>query len=167
MDVILVDEHDTEIGVKEKIKAHELGKLHRAFSIFIFNSKKELLLQKRSDKKYHSPGLWSNTCCSHPRPDKNLKEEAENRLKQEMGIICKLKESFSFIYKVKFDNGLTEYEYDHVFVGEFNEKPKPNKHEVSEWKWISLDKLKQEMSRNPEKYTYWLKECLDKVKPFY
>lgn len=167
MDVILVDENNNEIGVEEKIKAHQERKLHRAFSIFIFNKKKELLLQKRSDNKYHSPGFWSNTCCSHPRPDKNLKEEAEKRLKEEMGINCKLRKSFSFIYKVKFDNGLTEHEYDHVFVGEFNEKPKPNKDEVSDWKWISLDKLKEEMSINPEKYTYWLKECLDKVKPFY
>lgn len=165
MDVILVDEHDTEIGVKEKIKAHELGKLHRAFSIFIFNSKKELLLQKRSDNKYHSPGLWSNTCCSHPQPNKDLIEEAEKRLKEEMGISCKLEKSFSFIYKVKFDNGLTEHEHDHIFIGEYNDDPKPNEEEVSDWKWLSLAELKQDVSDNPSKYTYWLKEIL-KLKQF-
>ena len=164
MNVILIDENDNEIGVEEKITAHKKGNLHRAFSIFIFNSKKELLLQKRSDKKYHSPGLWSNTCCSHPQPGKDLKEEAENRLKQEMGISCKLKESFSFIYKIKFENGLTEHEYDHVFIGGYNHDPKPNENEVSDWKWLSLDNLKEDISTNPEKYTYWLKECIDKFK---
>ncbi len=163
MDVILVDVNDTEIGVEEKITVHKKGKLHRAFSIFIFNSNKELLLQKRSMKKYHSAGLWSNTCCSHPQPNSNLKKEAEQRLKQEMGINCKLKKSFSFTYKIKFENGLIENEFDHVFIGEFNGEPKPNKDEVCDWKWISLYELKKDIKKNPQNYTYWLKICLDKI----
>jgi len=162
MNIILVDENDNQIGIEEKITTHKNGKLHRAFSIFVFNNKNELLLQKRSNEKYHSPGLWSNTCCSHPQPNKNLIEEAEQRLKQEMGISCKLEKKFSFTYKIKFENNLTENEYDHVFIGEFNENPKPNKKEVSDWKWISLPKLKKDISINKEKYTYWLKEIISK-----
>jgi len=160
MDVILVDENDNEIGVEEKITAHKNAKLHRAFSIFIFNNKNELLLQKRSDEKYHSSGLWSNTCCSHPQPNKNLIEEAEQRLKQEMNINCKLEKRFSFIYKIKFENSLTENEYDHVFTGRYNDDPEPNKEEVSDWKWISLAKLKKDISINKDKYTFWLKEIM-------
>lgn len=163
MDVILVDEKDNELGVMKKIKAHKEAKLHRAFSIFIFNSKKELLLQKRADNKYHSPGLWSNTCCSHPRPGKNLIEEAQRRLKEEMGFTCELKDVFSFIYKAEFFNGLTEYELDHVLIGYYNGNPEPNKDEASEWKWISLEELKRDRYNHPEKYTYWLRKSLDKV----
>jgi isopentenyl-diphosphate Delta-isomerase len=163
MDIILVDKTDKQTGVEEKLKAHKEGKLHRAFSVFIFNSKKELLLQRRAEGKYHSSGLWTNTCCSHPHPGKNIKEEAEARLEEEMGIKCALAEKFSFVYKVKFDNGLYEHEYDHVFFGRFNGKPKPNKEEVSDWKWLSLEELKKDIEKNPKKYTYWLKECVDRV----
>jgi isopentenyl-diphosphate delta-isomerase len=163
MDVILVDEKDTEIGVMEKIQAHKEAKLHRAFSIFIFNSKKELLLQKRADDKYHSGGLWSNTCCSHPKPGKILIEEAQKRLKEEMGFTTELKEMFSFIYKAFFTNGLVEYEYDHALIGYYDLDPEPDEKEVGEWKWLSLEELKRDRYNRPEKYTYWLRESLDKV----
>jgi len=122
--VVLVDENDNEIGVEEKINAHRKGLLHRAFSIFVFNSKNELLLQKRAADKYHSGGLWSNTCCSHPRPGENLKDAAHRRLQEEMGFDCSLREVFSFLYKKSFDNGLTEHELDHVFFGKFDGIPK-------------------------------------------
>jgi len=163
MDVILVDEKDNELGVMEKLQAHKEAKLHRAFSVFIFNSKKELLLQKRADNKYHSAGLWTNTCCSHPKPGKILIEEAEKRLKEEMGFTCKLKEMFSFVYKAFFFDGLVEHEYDHALIGYYENDPEPNKNEVSEWKWISLEELKRDRHNHPEKYTYWLRESLDKV----
>ena len=164
MDIILVDKNDNQIATEEKLKAHKEGKLHRAFSVFVFNSKKELLLQKRAYDKYHSAGIWANTCCSHPKPGKDLKEEAEARLKEEMGITCNLEEKFSFIYKVKFENGLYEHEYDHVFFGRSDEKPKPNKDEASDWKYISLNELEIDIKENPDKYSYWLKECFEKVK---
>jgi len=159
--VALVDKKDREIGKEEKIKAHKEGKLHRAFSIFIFNKKGELLLQKRQTGKYHSPGLWSNTCCSHPRPGKDIKKEAERRLKEEMGIKANLKEVFSFIYKAKVGD-LIEYEFDHVFFGKFDGKPKPNKKEVKDWKWQNLKDLKEDIKKNPQKYTPWLRIILTK-----
>ena len=161
--VIVVDNNDKEIGTEEKIKAHEKGKLHRAFSIFVFNSKGELLLQKRAREKYHSGGLWTNTCCSHPRAGEGLEEAAHRRLKEEMGFDCKLREAFSFIYKVKFRNGLTENELDHVFVGRFGGKPKPKPEEAEGWKWVSMDGLKKDVEKNPDKYTYWLRVALEKL----
>jgi len=163
MKIILVDDNDKQIGTEEKLKAHKEGKLHRAFSIFIFNSKNELLLQKRADFKYHSGGLWTNTCCSHPRPYKNIEEEAKKRLEEEMGIKVNLKKLFTFKYKSSFTNGLTEHEYDHVFIGRYDNDPVPNADEVSEWKWVSLKELKKDVKDNPDNYTEWLKICLDKV----
>jgi isopentenyl-diphosphate delta-isomerase len=160
--VILVDEKDSEVGVGEKLKVHQEGKLHRAFSIFIFNSKREMLLQKRAKSKHHSGGLWTNTCCSHPEPNKNLKSEAKRRLKEEMGIDCDLKEIFSFVYKANLGN-LTEYEFDHAFVGKFDGTPILNKEEAEDWKWIKPEELKRDIKENPEKYTYWFKLILDKV----
>lgn len=160
--IILVDEKDNEIGVMEKLKTHREGRLHRAFSIFIFNSKGEMLLQKRAATKYHSPGLWTNACCSHPEPDKNLKEEAKRRLKEEMGINCALKEIFSFVYRADFGS-LTEYELDHVFIGNFNGNPRPNEDEADDWKWIRPEELKKDVKENPGKYTYWFKLILDKA----
>jgi isopentenyl-diphosphate delta-isomerase len=159
----LVDKNDKEIGQGEKLRIHREGKLHRAFSIFIFNSKKELLLQKRAKTKYHSPGLWSNTCCSHPRPGKNLLLETKKRLKEEMGIECPLKEIFSFIYRVNLGE-MTEYEFDHIFVGRFNGNPKINKKEAEDWKWVNLLDLKKDIKQNPEKYTFWFKIIFDKIK---
>lgn len=161
-EVILVDKSNRKIGTEEKLKAHKEGKLHRAFSIFIFNSKEELLLQKRARTKYHSKGLWSNTCCGHPMPKETLGKAAQRRLKEEMGFDCKLKKIFSFIYKKKFRNGLIEHEFDNVFVGKFDGKSKPNPREVVNYKWISIDKLKKDIKKHPEKYTYWLKKALKK-----
>lgn len=160
--VILVDEKDNQIGVEEKIAAHKKGKLHRCFSIFIFNSKGKLLIQKRAKSKYHSGGLWTNTCCSHPRPNHDIKKEAQKRLTEEMGIDTDLKEIFSFIYKAKLGD-LTEYEFDHVFVGKFDGAPRPNEEEAEDWKWVKPEDLKIDVREHPEKYTYWFKLVLDRV----
>ena len=156
-EVILVDKNDEEIGIEEKVKAHQEGKLHRAFSIFIFNSKGQLLLQRREKTKYHCGGLWSNTCCSHPRPGETLKDATHRRLKEEMGFDCEIKKSFHFVYQVEFNNGLIENEYDHVFIGKFDGDPNPNPDEVDAWKWVSIDGLKEDIDKNPEQYTPWLK----------
>lgn len=161
--VILVDENDNEIGTDEKINAHKHAKLHRSFSIFVFNSKHELMIQKRASTKYHSPNLWSNTCCSHPRPRESLEQATLRKLKQEMGFTCKLKEKFTFIYNVPFDNGLTEHEFDHVFFGTFDGAPKPNPMEAERWKWVSLDDLQKDISKYPEKYTFWFKVSFPRV----
>ena len=161
--IILVDENDKEIGSEEKIKVHKEGKLHRAFSIFIFNSEGKMLLQKRAKSKYHSGGLWTNTCCSHPRAGESLNDAVHRRLKEEMGFDCELKEIFSFIYKVKFDNNLSEYEYDHVFIGKFDGSPKPNPDEADSYKWISLDELEKDIKQKPDDYTFWFKIAFDKL----
>lgn len=160
--LVLVDENDNPKGKEEKIKAHEEGKLHRAFSVFIFNSKGHLLLQKRAESKYHSGGLWSNTVCSHPRPDESLIKAPHRRLKEEMGFDCELKKAFKFHYKVVFDNDLTENEIDHVFIGEYDGDVKINKDEASDYKWISLTKLKREFIENSNQYTVWLKIAIKK-----
>ena len=158
--IILVNQNDKEVGFGEKIKTHMQGKLHRAFSIFIFNSQRQLLLQKRNKTKYHCAGLWTNTCCSHPRHGETLEQAIHRRLKEEMGFDCDLKKRFDFIYKAKFVNGLIENEYDHVFVGNFDGRLDPNSREVDAWKWISIDELKKDIDKNPEKYTPWLKIIL-------
>lgn len=162
IDVIIVDKNDNQIGTEEKIAAHQKGLLHRCFSIFLFNSKGELLLQKRAKGKYHSGGLWSNTCCSHPEPNQNLKKEAQRRLKEEMGIEIDLEEVFTFIYKAKLGD-LTEYEFDHVFFGEFDGNPKPIPEEAEDWKWIKAEELKKDIKENPEKYTHWFKLILNRA----
>ena len=163
--VILVNEKDIEQGTMNKMEAHEKGKLHRAFSVFLFNDKGELLMQKRASGKYHSPELWTNTCCSHPRPNEDLKSAGLRRLYEEMGIKdAEIKKEFSFIYKEDVGQGLTEHEYDHIFFGIYSGEPKINEHEVCEWKYISLDQLKQEIQINPANYTIWFKILFDKVK---
>lgn len=159
--LILVNEADEEIGQMAKLEAHQKGILHRAFSLFIFNSKGELLLQQRAMHKYHSPGLWTNTCCSHQRAGETNKEAGKRRLAEEMGFSCELKEVFNFIYKASFDNGLTEHELDHVMVGQYEADPIINKEEVMEFKWITLSDLKQDMEKHPEKYTAWFKIILN------
>ena len=161
--IILVDKNDKEIGTGEKLKVHKEGKLHRAFSIFIFNSQGQMLIQKRNSNKYHSGGLWSNTCCSHPRAGKALTEEIHERLKQEMGFDTDLKEIFSFIYKVRFDNNLYEHEFDHVYIGRYDNDPKPNPQEAEECKWIPISELTCDTKRNPDDYTYWFKAALERV----
>lgn len=161
--VILVDRQDKEIGTELKLKAHQDGALHRAFSIFVFNSKGELLLQKRSSKKYHSGGLWSNTCCSHPQPGETIIPAAHKRLKEEMGFDCDLKEIFSFTYRAKLSGGLIEYEFDHILVGNFDGEPKANPDEVEEIKWIDSRFLIRDIEQNQEKYTYWLRKCYSRL----
>jgi isopentenyl-diphosphate delta-isomerase len=161
--VILVDKNDKQIGIEEKLKAHQGGKLHRAFSVFVFNNKGELLLQKRALSKYHSPGLWTNTCCSHPRPDEETLSAAHRRLREEMGFDCDLSEIFSFKYKTVFDNGLIENEYDHVIVGKYDYEPVINKEEVDTYKWIDVAWLKKDIKNNPSLYTSWLKICFEEL----
>ena len=163
--VILVNTLDEPIGEMEKMEAHFQGRLHRAFSIFIFNSKKELLLQKRADGKYHSPSLWTNTCCSHPRPGEATEDAAHRRLKYEMGFDCKLHYAFSFTYKKKLGN-LTEYEFDHLFTGVFDKKPTINLLEASDWKYTSLEEIGLSIRNNPEIYTYWFKLIFKKLEKY-
>ncbi|MEM0074505.1 MAG: isopentenyl-diphosphate Delta-isomerase [Candidatus Micrarchaeaceae archaeon] len=162
--VVLVDENDRQIGVADKLAAHRNGALlHRAFSIFIFNSKGQTMLQKRALGKYHSEGKWSNTCCSHPMVGESVLAGAHRRLKEEMGFDCNLSEMFSFTYKADVGNGFTEWEYDHVIFGIYDGEPKLNKQEASDYSWVNLDDLKADIERNPEKYTPWLRICIAKV----
>jgi isopentenyl-diphosphate delta-isomerase len=160
--VILVNEKDEPLGLMPKMQAHELALLHRAFSVFIFNEKNELMLQQRALHKYHSPGLWTNTCCSHQREGETNIEAGMRRLKEEMGFETKLKESTSFIYRAPFDNGLTEHEYDHVLIGHYNDNPIINEEEVANWKWMALEDVKNDIIDQPELYTEWFKIIFDK-----
>jgi isopentenyl-diphosphate delta-isomerase len=147
----------------EKLQAHEEGRLHRAFSIFIFNSKNELLLQQRALSKYHSGGLWTNTCCSHPKPNETIKDAANRRLHEEMGMVCDLQIKTNFIYKTPFDNGLTEHELDYVLVGITDQNPIINTKEVESFKWQSIFDIKADILNNPNNYTSWFKIALQKV----
>jgi len=168
--VILVNEDDLPIGTMPKLEAHEKACLHRAFSIFIFNSKGELLLQKRADNKYHSGGLWTNTCCSHPLPGQQTSDAARIRLQMEMGMDTPLEYILKFTYKSPYENGLTEHEIDHIFIGCTDDIPLINKDEVSEYKYISLDDLTTDINLHPEKYTTWFriisKEFLSEISAF-
>jgi len=161
--VILVDNNDVLTGTMEKMEAHQKGVLHRAFSIFIFNDKGELMLQQRALTKYHSPGLWTNTCCSHPRESEETLDAAHRRLTEEMGFDCKIKEVFSFTYKADVGQGLTEHEFDHVFVGKFDKYPLINPDEVHDWKFISMEEIKKNMEQSPEQYTVWFRIVFDEV----
>ncbi len=167
INVVLVDKNDGEIGVMPKLEAHQKGLLHRAFSIFVFNLDGEILLQQRAADKYHSANLWSNTCCSHPLPGESNNDAAIRRLSQEMGFTCKLKLIFSFIYKAELENDLIEHEFDHVFFGNFDGIPKINTEEVQNYKYMSLDELKLDLTIHPQNYTKWLKLCIDKVTAYY
>lgn len=160
--VILVNTNDEPIGLMEKIEAHEKGLLHRAFSVFIYNDKNEIMLQKRAAHKYHTPGLWTNTCCSHPRDGESVVEAGQRRLQEEMGFVTEIKPVTSFIYKAPFDNGLTEHEFDHVLVGYYNDEPVINPDEVDDWKWMSADEIRDEISEHPEKFTAWFKIIFEK-----
>ena len=157
---MLVDQKNHKLGELEKLEAHKKGLLHRAFSVFVFNSKGELLIQQRPKEKYHSGGLWSNTVCSHPKPGERYLVAAHRRLREEMGFDCPLRKKEVFIYKKEFDNGLTENEYDTIFFGKFDGTPKPNKKEVADWKWITIKDLKNELSKNPQRFTYWFGEIV-------
>jgi isopentenyl-diphosphate delta-isomerase len=162
--VILVDEQDNDIGQEGKMRAHENGGvLHRAFSVFIFNENGKMLLQKRGKSKYHFGGLWTNTCCSHPRPGETVEQAAHRKLKQEMGFDTELKEIFTFIYKAAFENGLTEHELDHVFVGKYDGKPDVNPEEADDHAWVDIRQLQSDVAKKPGNYTPWFKIALKKV----
>ena len=160
--VILVNEKDEQIGLMEKIEAHEKALLHRAFSVFVFNNLNELMIQRRALSKYHSPGLWTNTCCSHQRENETNVEAGMRRLEEEMGFSTPLKDAISFIYKAPFDNGLTEHEFDHILIGNFDGEPRLNPDEVDAWKWVSLEEIKTDMQKHPEIYTEWFKIIFEK-----
>ena len=157
VEVILVDREDNPTGTMEKMKAHRKGVLHRAFSVFVFNDEGQLMLQKRALQKYHSPGLWSNTCCSHPYPGEEAEVAAHRRLEEEMGFDCSLQHRFFFIYRAELDQGMTEHELDHVFTGEYSADPAINPEEVHDWKWIGIPELIRDMQSNPDAYTVWFR----------
>ncbi|MEK9559215.1 MAG: isopentenyl-diphosphate Delta-isomerase [Flavobacteriaceae bacterium] len=164
--VILVDTADRELGTMEKMEAHEKAALHRAFSVFIFNDRGELMLQQRAAHKYHSPLLWTNTCCSHQRQGESNIDAGKRRLKEEMGFEVDLDEKFHFVYKAEFDNGLTEHELDHVMVGYYNGEPTINPEEVASWKWIDMEVLQQDIKDHPHDYTAWFKIIFDRFVEF-
>lgn len=161
--VILVDENDVQIGVMEKMEAHRKALLHRAVSVFIFNSKGEFLLQQRAESKYHSPLLWTNTACTHPMPGETVLEAANRRLMEEMGLQANLTQLFSFIYKEALDNELTEHELDYVFIGISDEMPKYNPSEVNSYWYMSYIELEADIMQNPENYTVWFKKIVTRV----
>mgnify|MGYP005996863561 CR=1 FL=1 len=160
-EVILVDIEDSAVGQMEKMKAHKEGRLHRAFSILIFNDQGDILLQQRALDKYHSGGLWTNACCSHPRPHESVLEAANRRLMEEMGFETELVFGFKFVYKALLDRGLTEYELDHVYMGNYSGSIHVNSEEVANWKWISYPDLKRDIAENPKNYTIWFKDILN------
>jgi len=159
--VILVDENDNERGTMAKLEAHQKNELHRAFSVLIWNSKNEMLIQKRAESKYHSAGLWTNACCSHPRSNETTLEAAHRRLQEEIGIISKLSHSFHFVYQVAFENNLFEHELDHVFIGKYDGEPILNPEEVKAFRWIALEDLKTEIATKPDQFTFWFKYILE------
>ncbi|MDE3741397.1 isopentenyl-diphosphate Delta-isomerase [Maribacter polysaccharolyticus] len=161
-EVILVNTQDEQMGTMPKMEAHEKALLHRAFSVFIMNDKGEIMLQQRAAHKYHSPLLWTNTCCSHQREGETNIEAGRRRLQEEMGFTADLRELFSFIYKAPFDNGLTEHEYDHVMMGSYSGDPKINPEEVADFKWMSPEEIQKDIAENPEDYTVWFKIIFEK-----
>ncbi|MFT4659835.1 MAG: isopentenyl-diphosphate delta-isomerase [Patiriisocius sp.] len=158
--VVLVDEQDKQLGLMEKMEAHEKGLLHRAFSVFIFDESGNMLLQQRAESKYHSPKLWTNACCSHPRDGETVLEAATRRLQEEMGFVCDIEKSFDFIYKAELDQGLTEHEFDHVLIGKYEGKIARNPDEVMEYKYVPMDELLMDVDKNAENYTVWFKVAL-------
>jgi isopentenyl-diphosphate Delta-isomerase len=166
MEVILVDEHDVQTGTMEKMEVHQKALLHRAFSVFVFNDKGEMLLHKRADKKYHSGGLWTNACCSHPKPGEETRVAAAIRLQEEMGFNTELTKAFDFIYNAPFDNGLTEHEFDHVFIGRYEGDIVPNTEEVSDYCYKPVDEIKTSIQTHPQKYTEWFKIAFPKMEAY-
>jgi isopentenyl-diphosphate delta-isomerase len=162
--VVLVDEDDSALGTAEKLRAHTEGWLHRALSVFVFDETGRLLLQRRAPDKYHSGGLWSNTCCSHPYPDESPKAAARRRLHEEMGFSCSLTPAFHFTYRAPVGGQLTEHEYDHVFVGVADEVAvQPNPAEVSDWTWVAPAALRDDVAAHPDRYTVWFRRLLDRA----
>lgn len=164
--LVLVDEQDQPIGTMEKMEAHRKAMLHRAFSVFLFNSKGEMLLQRRSLKKYHSGGLWTNTCCSHPYPDETPQQAASRRIKEELGFEASVSPAFHFIYKAELDNDLTEYEYDHVLLGQYDGPVYPNEDEVGDYCYKSMKELKDNLASHPLKYTAWFRIAFPMLEDF-
>ncbi len=164
--VILVNERDEPIGVMEKMEAHKKGLLHRAFSIFIFNKKGEMLLQQRALSKYHSAGLWTNACCSHPQPGEDSLPAALRRLNEEMGFQTPLEKAFDFVYKTSFDNGLVEHEFDHVFTGEYEGVIFSNKQEVNDYCFKDMAGLKESLQMHPQKYTAWFQLAFPRIEQY-
>jgi len=165
--VILVDNNDRPLGELEKLQAHQKGLLHRAFSVFVFNSKGDMLLQRRALTKYHSPGLWTNACCSHPRPGEEVLEAAHRRLQEEMGFDTDLVKAFDFVYNSDVGQGLTEHEFDHVFLGTYNNNPVINQDEVHEWRFTPVKQIVDDMNQNPDRYTVWFKIAFDRLIKYY
>jgi isopentenyl-diphosphate Delta-isomerase len=163
--VVLVDEADHALGVMEKMEAHRKGLLHRAISVFIFNSAGDLLIHKRAENKYHSAGLWTNACCSHPRDHEDPKDAAVRRLREEMGLECRLHPAFTFVYRAELDHDLTEHELDHVFIGTTDSAPQPDPEEVAEWKYISMNEVRRELDSAPENYTEWFRIIFPRITP--
>lgn len=161
-EIILVNNRDEPVGYTSKEEAHRTGKLHRAFSVFLY-SKDRLLIQQRADDKYHSPGLWANTCCSHPRKGEQLEDAVDRRLMEEAGIVCKTREIFSFIYKHRFEEELYEHEFDHVFLGEYSGEYRINPDEAKAFRWVSSDELLKDLEENPEKYACWFRIAAPRV----
>ncbi len=159
--VVLVDESDQELGFMEKMEAHRKGLLHRAFSVLVFNSRGEVLVQKRASSKYHSAGLWTNTCCSHPRPDEGIREASARRLREEMGIVADPEFAYKFVYRTALDQDLIEHEVDYVFTAIFDGIPAANPHEVQEWKFVNVSALRKDVTLNPHNYTYWFKQIIE------
>lgn len=167
MDVILVDEQDLPIGEMEKLEVHQKALLHRAFSVFIFNQQGQMLLQQRAADKYHCPLLWTNACCSHPAPHQDTLQAAEKRLMEEMGFTTPLKKIFDFIYKAAFDNGLTEHEFDHVFVGQYDGAILPNAQEVNAYAFQNSSDIAAAIQAQPDQYTEWFKIAFPKVRAYF
>ena len=165
--VILVDEHDNMTGFMEKMEAHTGAHLHRAFSVFIFNHYGQLLLHQRAHSKYHSPGLWTNTCCSHPRPGEETADAAHRRMNEEMGFDCDFEEAFSFVYKAELDNNLTEHEFDHVFIGTSDATPQINPDEVADTRYADIQQIRAEMNQHPESFTIWFRIAFDRVEAYF
>lgn len=163
---MLVDEDDREIGKMEKLEVHEKGLLHRAFSVFIFNAKGEMLLQQRADSKYHSSGLWTNACCSHPGSGENIVQSAIKRLQEEMGFTTSLNEAFSFVYRTEFDNGLTEHEFDHVLIGYYHSTIVPDDREVKDYCYMTIEAIEAALTSHPQKYTSWFKIAFPRMQEY-
>jgi isopentenyl-diphosphate delta-isomerase len=161
--VILVDRSDRALGSAPKLEAHERGELHRAFSVFVLNARGELLLQRRAGDKYHSGGLWSNTCCGHPRPGEETASAAARRLREEMGFGCELRHLGRFTYRAELGDGLVEHEVDHVFAGRHDGDPRPDPREVEAWRWVSPEALREEIQRDAGRFTPWLAAALDQL----
>jgi isopentenyl-diphosphate delta-isomerase len=161
--VVLVDAEDRELGTEAKLEAHRSGRLHRAFSVFLFDARGRLLLQQRALTKYHSAGLWANACCGHPRPGEPVRDAARRRVREELGIDCAPEPAFGFVYRAPLDNGLVEHEYDHVLVARFDGRPEPDPGEVAAWRWAEPAELSADVRANPSRYAAWFPLALERL----